>query len=203
MIRSTDTIDPATHSVPAERDHRPASPPSGRLPLSPTGVEVAGLQIGTRGGVDANAQVRPVVTVRGPERAAPIELTAERPQRLTLEVDPPELGRCELELSLHEGRVRATVIADRPETVLALRAVEGQVREQLGARELQVTEFDVRANTQASLQQGSGQSAFGGGGARRQFGPSAPAIATHQAADPAAVDPDRASAHGHTIDLVA
>ncbi|MBD3293058.1 MAG: hypothetical protein GF393_09050, partial [Armatimonadia bacterium] len=92
-------------------------------------------------------------------RVSPAELRFEQPQRLTVEVAPPELGRCELELSLHEGRVRATLIAERPETAVALRAVEGQVREQLAARELQVTQFDVRH----SGQPGQDGAAMGGG----------------------------------------
>ncbi len=95
------------------------------------------------GGAHATA-TEPTVTISEPVRVAAGELNAQQPMRLVVEVDPPELGRCELELSMHEGRVRAVLIAERPDTVAALRSVEGQVREQLAGRALQIAEFDVR-----------------------------------------------------------
>ncbi|GEM_PF-5094744 len=95
------------------------------------------------------------VTIRGPLRLHASEQRIDAPERLVVEVDPPELGRCELELSLHEGRVRAVLVAERPETVEALRSVEGQVREQLAARELQVATFDVRHGPGQEQRQGA------------------------------------------------
>lgn len=64
-------------------------------------------------------------------------------QRLTIEVDPPELGRCELELTLIDERVRAVIVVERPETVAAMRSAEAQVREALAGQQLEVAQFDV------------------------------------------------------------
>ncbi len=66
-------------------------------------------------------------------------------QRLVVEVDPPELGPCALELRMREGELSAVVLAERPETVAALRSAEPQVRAQLAEQGLEVTQFDVRA----------------------------------------------------------
>jgi len=65
-------------------------------------------------------------------------------RHVRIEVDPPELGRCELELSVRDGTVRAVIIAERPETVATLRQVEGQVRAALADQDVRVAEFDVR-----------------------------------------------------------
>lgn len=168
---------------------------------SPTGAELSALQADAASLPVPRTRPEPVVTIREITRVAPAELTANRPQRLTLEVDPPELGRCELELSLRDGRVRATVIADRPETVLMMRAVEGQVREQLAARNMQVTEFDVRGAMQGAGQEGSGQSGFHGGRDRE----AAVRMPPRTPAEPAAVReaPDHGQIGRNTIDLVA
>jgi flagellar hook-length control protein FliK len=118
--------------------------------LSPPGAEFAEVRAHAQdpGAPRPSARTTPTATIRDVARISPADLHAGQPQRLSVEVDPPELGRCELELSLQDGRVRATLIAERPETAVALRAVEGQVREQLAARELQVTQFDVRHSGQ-------------------------------------------------------
>ncbi len=81
-------------------------------------------------------------------------------QRLTIEVDPPELGRCELELTLIDERVRAVIVVERPETVAAMRSAEAQVREALAGQQLEVAQFDVhqgggRAGGQMPEQQAS------------------------------------------------
>jgi flagellar hook-length control protein FliK len=120
----------------------PSNAPSPDVPPAPQHAETGGPALAR----DAQG---PAVRIRGPLRLQASEHRMDAPERLVVELDPPELGRCELELSLHEGRVRAVLVAERPETVAALRSVEGQVREQLAARELQVAEFDVR--------QGAGQ----------------------------------------------
>jgi hypothetical protein len=105
-----------------------------------------------------------------------------------------------LDLSLHDGQIRATVLAERPETVLALRAVEVQLREQLSARDLQITEFDVRQAPQDSSGQQARQGPAGGG---REHHPHRPRPAAAQQF----VAPDRAeirqSSTTRTIDLVA
>jgi len=171
-------------------------------PLSPT-AEARAVHTAAPARSDAQRPAAPTVTVRTHANVARIELSDERPQHLTLDVDPPELGRCELDLSLHEGRVRATVIAHRPETVLALRAVEGQVREQLAARQLHVAEFDVRAGAQHTGQQGSGHGAFRGGGFGRQSANEPPAPALRMTPLPMDAAPTRRPALSSTIDLVA
>ncbi|MFP4248374.1 MAG: flagellar hook-length control protein FliK [Armatimonadota bacterium] len=148
--------DQATADAARDSQIRSAEP----VRVSPTGAEFNGAHRAAPTS-DGSARAEPVISIRGPSRVSHATLTAERPQYLTLNIDPPELGRCELELSLHDGRIRATIVAERPETALTLRAVEGQVREQLAARDLQIAEFDVRAGT-GSADQEAGQDMGGG-----------------------------------------
>ncbi|MEA3402283.1 MAG: flagellar hook-length control protein FliK [Armatimonadota bacterium] len=91
-------------------------------------------------------QVEAVRIPRIPETARGLakSLRDDGPQRVRIEVHPPELGRCELELSMREGAVRAVIVADRPETAAAMRSAEAQVREALARQDLQMAEFDVR-----------------------------------------------------------
>lgn len=84
-----------------------------------------------------------------PERARQLagHLSTGGTERLVVEVDPPQLGRCELELTVRDGQLRATVVADRPETVATMLAARGQIRAQLAEQGLDVTQFDVRAGS--------------------------------------------------------
>lgn len=186
-----------------QADRSPSAGVARESGLSPTGAEFTGVE--RHGHAPASVIGGPEASVSIPETArAPLaELAPNRPQRLTLEVDPPELGRCELELSLREGRIHATVIAERPETVIALRAVEGQVREQLATRDLHVAEFDVRAGTQAATGQSAEQGGGGGDsrGARSSMPLSSPATA-HEFSHVHELSPHRRIGGG-TIDLVA
>jgi hypothetical protein len=52
--------------------------------------------------------------------AEAILLNAGR-DRIELRLDPPELGRVEIDLSLVDGRLTATIAAERPETLDLLR----------------------------------------------------------------------------------
>jgi len=92
--------------------------------------------------VDAASPTRPVAQVHIP-RIADLP-PREGVRHVRIEVDPPELGRCELELSVRDGTVRAVVIAERPETVAALRQAEGQVRATLAEQDVRIAQFDVR-----------------------------------------------------------
>lgn len=95
----------------------------------------------------APAQVRqgdPKAPAQSATPTPPESVAPEQPQRLVMAVDRPELGRCELELSLQEGRVETLIVAERPETVTAIRSVEQQVRDALADQELTVAQFDVR-----------------------------------------------------------
>jgi flagellar hook-length control protein FliK len=131
--------------APGAEIHRPS------LVAGEFGVpESAGLRV-----PPASEPAAAVFTIREPARISPVELAAGRTQRLVVEVDPPELGRCELQLSLREGQVRATLIAERPETAMTLRAVESQVREQLAGQNLQVAEFDVRFTARGGADHGA------------------------------------------------
>lgn len=183
----------------AGRRHSPG--PAPERDLSPTGIEFAIVRRPGHARVSIDG-LEPTVSIRETARASLAELRPDCPQRVMLTVDPPELGRCELELSMHEGRIHATVIADRPETVIALRGVEGHLREQLAAQDMYIAEFDVRGGTQAASGQGGGQGSFRGGDHPRQsmpaprtFAADAPADVRHQAA--------RRRAGSGTIDLVA
>lgn len=128
--------------------------------------------------------------------ALPRDLGAADVHRVRLEVDPPELGRCELELTLRDDTVYAVVVAERAETVAALRAVEADVRAALADRNLQVTQFDVR--------QGGGDAA---GGSRHDGTPvamPAPTPRMNRAARPQVhTAPPPLAAAEHRVDLVA
>jgi len=63
--------------------------------------------------------------------------------RLRLAIDPPELGGCELELTLRGDQVRATVIAERADTLAALRDAEPQIRQALAQRGIELAGYDV------------------------------------------------------------
>jgi flagellar hook-length control protein FliK len=87
-------------------------------------------------------------------RLSPEVLSSGRTQRLVLDVDPPHLGPCELELTMRDGEVRATILAHRSETAAAMRSVEDQVRVQLARKGLDVTQFDVRGGLDQGPAQG-------------------------------------------------
>ncbi|HUS80005.1 MAG TPA: flagellar hook-length control protein FliK [Armatimonadota bacterium] len=63
--------------------------------------------------------------------------------RLRLAIDPPELGGCKLELTLRGDQVRATVIAERADTLAALRDAEPQIRQALAQRGIELAGYDV------------------------------------------------------------
>ncbi|MGC9319821.1 MAG: flagellar hook-length control protein FliK [Armatimonadota bacterium] len=84
------------------------------------------------------------VRVLDPPRGLLESLRDGAQERLHIELSPPELGRCELELTVRDGAVLAVIVAERPETVAAMRSAESQVREALAGHDLQMAEFDVR-----------------------------------------------------------
>lgn len=122
--------------------HRASGPAAVAEPTAAVGAAAAQSPAPAHVPGAAPAHAAPVVRVHLPELPVPAE--AVDVHHVRLEVDPPELGRCELELTLREGAVRAVLVAERADTVVALREVEGQVRAALADRNLQMTEFDVR-----------------------------------------------------------
>ncbi len=134
-------------STPAARKEAGAQPEDGgpastRAAEAIAGAVAPGLTAGADAPADAAASVRPVVRVHLPH----IEdlPTRDGVRHVRIELDPPGLGRCDLELTVREGAVHAVVTAERPETVVALRQVEGQVRAALADQDVQVAQFDVR-----------------------------------------------------------
>ncbi len=86
----------------------------------------------------------PVRAVRIPEIAASSVPAEGEVKHLRLEVHPPELGACELELAMHRHALHALVLVERPETVAVLRDAEAQIREALLDQGIQVAAFDVQ-----------------------------------------------------------
>lgn len=72
-----------------------------------------------------------------------VRLVEHGVQHLKLQLDPPGLGECEIELVLRPEGLRATVITDRPDTALAVREAEPMVREALAQRGLELSGFQV------------------------------------------------------------
>lgn len=80
--------------------------------------------------------------VRLPKMAA-AQMREGESQRLRVQLDPPHLGGCEIELTLRDGTVRATMIVERADTAAALRHVEPLIRQGLAERGLELSGFDV------------------------------------------------------------
>lgn len=155
----------------------------------------------------------PTVTIRGAvdgevgarlhldaARLSGAQLSQGRSERLLLEVDPPRLGRCELELTMRDGELRATIIAERPETVATMRAVRAQIRVQLAEQGLDVTQFDVRGGSE----QGIGDDA--GGRRYRAQTPPPPQTPRYLREQTPETDLRRTlvdAGHSRTVDLVA
>ncbi len=128
---------------PPTRKQRPTGDTRSARAMHISGAQFAGARGPAAQHAESGANVQPTVSIPEANRLSRADLTADQPRRLTVEVDPPHLGRCELELSLDRGRIHATVITERSETASALRAAEDQIREQLAARDLQVARFEV------------------------------------------------------------
>lgn len=94
--------------------------------------------------------------VRAPE-LDPARLSEAGAQRLRLQIEPPELGGCEIELVLRPEGLHATVIAERPETAVALRDAEPLIRQTLAQRGLELTGFQVGSGSGQTPGQAFGQ----------------------------------------------
>ncbi len=67
---------------------------------------------------------------------------------LTVRLDPPELGVVELRVQATGGEVQAWLSAERDLTRQMLQQAQQYLREQLESRGLQLTHFDVGAQSQ-------------------------------------------------------
>ena len=68
--------------------------------------------------------------------------------RITLQLDPKDLGQISLILSVHEGEVRATIRAERPESAAALAEQLAELKNTLEEQGLKVAELEVRTGLQ-------------------------------------------------------
>ena len=66
--------------------------------------------------------------------------------RLTLQLNPVELGQVTVILSVHQGEVKATIRADQQESADALRGQMAELKASLEAEGLKVKELDVQTN---------------------------------------------------------
>jgi flagellar hook-length control protein FliK len=71
--------------------------------------------------------------------------------RLTLQLNPVELGQVTVILSVHQGEVKATIRADQPESAGILREQMGQLKAALEAEGLKVKELDVQTSLREEL----------------------------------------------------
>ena len=63
---------------------------------------------------------------------------------MTLRLDPAELGRLTLQLTVYKGEVKALIRAENPETATALSAQMNQLRASLEEQGLKVAQLDVQ-----------------------------------------------------------
>ena len=66
--------------------------------------------------------------------------------RLTLQLNPVELGAVTVVLSMHQGEVKATIRADQPESASLLREQMAELKTALEAEGLKVKELDVQTS---------------------------------------------------------
>ena len=66
--------------------------------------------------------------------------------RITLQLNPVELGQITVVLSVHQGEVKATIRADQQESADALRGQMAELKASLEAEGLKVKELDVQTN---------------------------------------------------------
>jgi len=110
-------------------------------PRPANGEALAGLAMSPAHASGAPAQVQ---AIRIPEISASPTLAEGEVRHLRLEVHPPQLGACELELTMHDHALHAVVVVERAETVTVLRDAEPQVRQALLDRGIEVAAFDVQ-----------------------------------------------------------
>ncbi len=125
----------------------------------------------TSAALGAQAAPLPASPIEGPVRVAAVrvpDIAADslpgqgEVRHLRLEIEPPELGACELELTVREAdnplrkALHAVVIAERPQTVAALREAEPQIRQALADQSIEVGSFEVAQGS------GNGSEATGG-----------------------------------------
>ena len=68
--------------------------------------------------------------------------------RLTLQLDPKDLGQIALILSVHEGELRATIRAERPESAAALSEQLAELKNTLEEQGIKVAELEVKTGLQ-------------------------------------------------------
>ena len=132
----------------------------------------------TSAALGAQAAPLPASPIEGPVRVAAVrvpDIAADslpgqgEVRHLRLEIEPPELGACELELTVREAdnplrkALHAVVIAERPQTVAALREAEPQIRQALADQSIEVGSFEVAQGSGNGSEATGGQSARPGG----------------------------------------
>ena len=122
----TPTVDPARPAP------TPGAPPPLAVPANVPAGRGAGGVVGTGGAGAPTPSVEPetphgqIATV-----LTPLRRRADGTYRLTLRIQPPELGRVDLEVRLQGGRVNVRMLAELEETGSLLRASLGELRADL------------------------------------------------------------------------
>jgi flagellar hook-length control protein FliK len=89
-----------------------------------------------------------------------LRLGKEGGGRMTLRLDPPSLGKLQVEVKVANGMCIARVIAEDPSVKAALTQGLPQLREALEAQGLKLDGFSVETQTQNSGTQGQGAGRF-------------------------------------------
>ncbi len=186
--------DPTVRDVTAERVAPVApvplnaAPGPGAVAQSPVLVEAAASpalegwrlegEPGVRtGAAEAAAAARPMPPAQQIVAQLSVAIQRAPGERVEIRLDPPELGRVQIELSTRDGVLHATVISERPEVHDLMRRHAEMLREELAAA--------GHAGVRLEFATGSGQ----GEGGREAEDPQQVTVRDREAAGPAAAAP--------------
>jgi len=111
---------------------------------------------------DATSKALPAYVVRQVAQQMASMVRANQTQ-LTLNLKPEHLGALEMEISVKDGAVTATLTAETPAAKLALESGLGELREQLSQQGIRVDKIEVALGSNASQdRQSAGADASGG-----------------------------------------
>jgi flagellar hook-length control protein FliK len=173
----TATPDPSALSAPVETSPEPASAlasPAGQTSVAAV-REVAASQHLHSTRMTGTPHLSPAAQLTGRIEQA----VSEGQTTLTVRLDPESLGRVEVKLELQDGRVTASIAAERPATLDLLQRDARLLERAVQQSGLQLSD----AGLQFSLREGAGQWAEAQSGQRRS-GNAYGAAAVEPAADP-------------------
>jgi len=199
--------EPATHEAPkAQTGQPPASAPN--APQQPTAVTAAPqpAHVATVSAPHLATNI-PHTPETVPEAPAPdvtalaaaiAKKSAQGSKTFEIRLDPPELGRVEVHLSVaHDGKAEATLYADRPETVALLQRDSQNLERALRDAGLDVSNSSLNFSLKGEQRQGDG------GGASKALGRSLPdaVVARSEAVNASLAQAYPATGDGARLDI--